>query len=214
MTRPLHVVSGISHDWIIGWKAVNIAIAADKKTLKFRSVVMGGPTYGVTAEATCLLYKDRHAAPDDSCKCGFNAWHDGQYALQYFDFYRWLQQRYVYRTPIHSLPNFIGSCALIRVGLSGDVVEGTINAGNDWLEWGYRASHQVVTDVFFDEYCASCDEKAVSICAMEAAPIGTEEVMPMRNYCSEHAEYAAHILPIRAIAWQNNVDIYRTTPSF
>lgn len=213
MTKPLHVVSGISRDWIIGWKAVNVVLSSNYKNLKFRSIVMGGPTYAVSSQAQCLLYNKRHNAPEDNCKCGFNAWHDPQYAMKYFDFYSWMQQRCVYRTPIHSLPNFIGSSALVRVGLSGDVIEGTINAGYDWQEWGYRASHQVVTDIFFDEYCTVCNEKAVSICAMKAISLGQEMVMPLRNCCFEHAAYATYVLPVERIQRINNVDIYCNLPS-
>lgn len=213
MTRPLHIVTGVSREWIIGWKAVNVVLASDGQTLKFRSIVMGGPTYNVSAKAQCLLYSNRHNAPVDNCKCGFNAWHDSRYAMKYFDFYRWMQGRYAYRTLIQALPNFIGSSALMRVGLSGDVVEGTIDAGKEWQEWGYRASHQIVTDVFFDESCAICDKKAKKICVMPTVSLGQEDVSPIRNSCSEHTKFATRVLSTDFIARLNDVGIYRKLPS-
>lgn len=209
----IHVVNGTSRDWIIGWKAANIALASDMETLVFRSVVMGGRPYPREAKAECLLYHHRHKAPVDHCKCGFNAWDELDFATTYWCFFSQIQEQYVYQVSPDRSKLFIGSCVLLRVGLAGDVIEGTIDAGDKWKEWGYRASSQIVTDVFFEERCAICDEEAHTLCAMQNVSVDDSDLYPLRNLCNQHIALSERALPISYLSNENDVGVYIGLPS-
>ncbi len=208
----IHVVSSTSSDWIIGWKAANIALASDMETLVFRSAVMGGRPYPRVANAECLLYQHRHQAPVDNCKCGFNAWDELEFATTYWCLFSQIQEKYVYRAPPDRGKVFIGSCVLLRVGLAGDVIEGTIDAGNKWQEWGYRASSQTVTDVFFDETCAVCDEDAHTLCAMQNVPVSDSDLYPLRNLCDQHIDLSERVLPLSHLSSVNDAGVHIGLP--
>lgn len=209
----IHVVSGTSCDWVIGWKAANIALASNMETLLFRSVVLGGTPYPRMATAECLLYRHRHQAPADFCKCGFNAWDEREYAITYLCFFSQIQEKYVYRVPPDRGKVFIGSSVLLRVGLAGDVIEGTIDAGDKWQEWGFRASTQVVTDVFFEETCAICDEEAHTLCAMQNVSLHDNSLYPLRNLCDKHIDLSERVFPLSYLSSVNDVGVYVGLPS-
>lgn len=213
MTSPVHTVNGISQDWIIGWKAANIALAPDMETLVFRSVVLGGAPYPLTATAECLLYRRRHKAPVDHCKCGFNAWDEREFAITYWCFFSQIQEKYVYRAPPGRGRVFVGSCVLLRVGLAGDVIEGTIDAGEKWQKWGYRASSQVVTDVFFDDTCAVCDKEANTLCVIENIIVQDNNFYPLRNLCDRHIDLSERALSLPHLSCVNDVGVHIGLPS-
>ena len=174
---------------------------------------MGGKSYDVNAQARCLLYRNGHVPPEDSCKCGFNSWYDNGLAMRYMRFYQMLQPGYAYHY-VDAAREFASSVVLLRVGMYGDVVEGTLNAGGKWEQWGYRASNQLVTDVFFDGKCAFCNARAKYVCATASAFINNEEeLLPLRTYCAEHTIYGQYILQPEGLSKRNDVGIYRELPS-
>lgn len=208
----LHVVGGVSTDWIIGWKAAFVAITPDLRTLQFRSVaISGGSSYGTDAKAECLFYE--HASPNDLCRCGFNSWHEYETALRYMRFYQALQLGHSYK--FHPYIDFRWSVALLRVGVYGDVVEGTLKAGYDWHHWGYRASHQRVSDVFFDGMCIvpGCGKMGQYVCAGKMTYIYKEVLLPLRLHCPEHAASAKYIFQHSGLSQRNDVGLYRKLPS-
>lgn len=208
----VHVVSGVSTEWIIGWKAACVAVTPDLKTLRFRSVVMGGESYAADAQAQCFLYKEKHVAPDDACKCGFNSWHELQNALHYLRFYQFVQNGASYRYGPSYIRNFTKSIMLLRVGICGDVVEGTMNAGKDWQQWGYRASRQLVTDVYFDTRCCICNQNASHLGAGDNVSVWEEVLVPLVALCSQHAK-GLRILQPERLSIQNDIDIHWGLPS-
>lgn len=208
----LHVVGGVSTDWIIGWKAAFLAVEPDLKTLRFRSVALsGGVSYGVDAQAECLFHD--HESPHDLCRCGYNSWHEYETALRYMRFYQALQVGPSYR--YHPYINFRWSVGLLRVGAYGDVVEGTLNAGYGWHQWGYRASRQRVSDIFFDGTCIvpGCGKRGKCVCAGKMAHTHSESLYPLRLHCTEHAASARFILQPSGLGQRNDVGVYRELPS-
>lgn len=208
----LHVVDGVSRDWVMGWKAAYVAVTSDLRTLRFRSVVMGGKTYGFDSSAECMVYKASHVAPSDHCKCGFNAWDEYEVALRYLRFYQSLQMNFAYRyNPSH---DFRLSVVLLSVGMYGSVVEGTLDAGAGWQQWGYRAARQRVGEVFFDGDCIApaCHEPGRYICASASGRYSGEDLYPLRLYCTVHAMSADYILQPSGLALHSGVDVYRNLP--
>lgn len=208
----VHVVSGVSTDWIIGWKVACVAVTPDLQTIRFRSVVMGGESYAADAEAQCFLYKERHAAPADMCRCGFNSWHESQIALHYLRFYQFVQSGVSYRYGPNYIRDFTKSIVLLRVGLCGDVVEGTLDAGRGWEQWGYRASRQLVTDVYFDTKCCVCGQYADRLGAVGKVSVRDEVLVPLVTFCSWHAK-GQRILQKERLSIQNDIDIHWGIPS-
>lgn len=210
----IHVVSGVSSDWVIGWKGAYASVASDLRTLKFKPLVVNLGVYGVDDKAACFGSRPKHIVPADYCHCGFNAWSSKEHALQYVALRQILEEKNMRR--IGRIPPSYGwfrSVVLLRVGIYGDVIEGTLDAGKNWNKWGYRASHQRVADVYLDDRCAACDAKAHYICAMSKAYTRSHELLPLRSYCSEHAQYGGYILQISRLAEYNNISIHWGEPS-
>jgi len=137
-------------------------------------MVIRDVTYGVEATARCVT-REGHAAPADGCRCGFNAWHDIASAYEYF--YKWRRPREGGPQPRAGNVRVVNSVALLRVALSGHVIEGTLDV-RTLNEWGYRASSQRVTDVFFETKCAFCAEPAVGLGVAQ-----TKFTLPETNLC-------------------------------
>lgn len=207
----LHVVGGVSTDWIIGWKTANVALASDLRTLRFSPAAISSSAYGVDALASCRMFGDIHTAPHDSCKCGFNSWNEYDTAVSYMKFHQAMRVGYAFRYYPRSV--FRLSLALLRVGMYDEVVEGTLDAGTGWEKWGFRASRQLVSDVFFYGKCAACNAKARYVCATAKTRINDEELYPLATFCAKHAAYGHYILQLPALSRHNDVGIYRELPS-
>lgn len=208
----MHVVDSVSSDWIIGWKIANVALAADMKTLRFSPAAISCETYGVDSYAECRMVGDLHVAPDDSCKCGYNSWDDLGIALDYMKMHQSLRVGYAFRYPPRSI--FRLSLAMLRVGMYDDVIEGTLDAGLGWNKWGYRASKQRVSDIFFDGKCAACSAEAQYICATvkTRTPYG-EDLYPLASFCEAHTVYGLRVLDLAALSLQNDVGTHMRLPS-
>ena len=206
------VVGGVSSEWIIGWKIANIALDFDMKTIQFSPAAISCETYGVDAYAECRMVGDIHVAPEDSCKCGFNSWDDLGVALEYMKMHQTLRVGYAYRYPPRSI--FRLSLVMLRVGMCDDVIEGTLDAGSGWNQWGYRAARQRVSDVFFDGKCAACSADAQHVCTTlhTTTPYG-ESLYPLAIFCDAHTVYGRRILDLDVLSAQNDIGIYATLPS-
>lgn len=211
--KNIHVVGGVSTEWIIGWKAAYVAVAPDLRTLKFKPLVINPGVYGVDDKAVCFGSRPKHRVPADGCHCGFNAWDSIDYALQYAGLRQELEEQNMQR--IGRIPEYgwFRSMVLLRVGMFGDVIEGTLDAGKGWDKWGYRASHQRIADVYMDSHCAACDAKARYVCAMPKDYLHQAAVLPLRSFCDEHANYSRYILQISRLADYNGIGMYWGQPS-
>ena len=208
----IHAVSGVLTDWVIGWKGAYASVAPDLRTLKFKPLIVGAGIYDVDDRAVCFGHHPRHKVPGDRCRCGFNAWDNDDLAMRYIGM---RQESEIKRTQrIGHLPGYgwFRSMVLLRVGMCGDIIEGTLDAGKGWDKWGYRASSQCVTDVFFDDYCSACDAKARYICAVSEEYVHNDKMLPLRSFCTEHAQYGRYILQQASLSERNNVGIYWGPP--
>jgi len=180
--------------------------------LRFSPMIGGHPSYVAYDMAVCKAKPAHSRPPHDKCHCGFNAWHEREVALEYHNeivrHEESSQLEYGAKTSIRST-------ALLRVRLSGDVVEAPLNAMN-LNKWGYRASRQLVTDVFFDVKCYLCDNEATGLGItrkaydLRQAPRGTM-LRPVRPTCRKHE--VRIILPPQALMKYNDVGIHLGLPS-
>ena len=199
--EPVPTPTIVSHDWTIGWKVANIYIRQDG-ALCFAPVHQDGAirAYGVDAVAECQRYA--HPAPYDTCKCGFNAWEDLEIV--------WRYARGAQRAKEYGIAQ-TESLVLLRVGLYGDVVDGTITIGPDWKPWGYRASQQRVADIFFSKECASCSQPAVGLGALDYNI--TWAGWRLRPLCQEHLDQTERTVKTDRLMARNDVTVHWGYPS-
>lgn len=143
-------MSQVSTEWIVGWK-IAYMYCTNARTLRFAPLHQDGliSAYGVDAVAE-YQQRNHHAPPQDGCHCGFNAWHE-RATIKRFKMNR--------NTGANS-----STVVQLRVGLYGDVIEGTLwqeGAGAD--VWGYRASQQRIADVFVSSQCYRCQGRATAL---------------------------------------------------
>ena len=210
VTAEAPALKGISTDSIYAWKAANVYVTQlHSRLIRFRPMIMAHPTYGLNDVATCALNRLHNEPPYDNCRCGFNAWHDSSVARDYAS--RVLQ--------VHCLcyggrEKWVSCIALLRVRLEGDVIEGALDAMN-LDKWGYRASRQQVTDVFFGDACNFCGDTAVGLSlngkttTLPKTPGGVL-FLPVRPACSKCSPVLFHPNELMA---SNDVGVHLGYPS-
>lgn len=211
--REVHVVDGVSQEWVIGWKAAFASVTADLRTIRFKAVIKYSCTYGVEARAICRAPHRTHAAPDDQCRCGFNAWDSADLAVMYLYDHRAFLDKSASRFETSPPLGWSRSLTVLRVGLYGDVIEGTLDAGENWDKWGYRASDQLTTDVFFSGHCAACGDQARYIGATAKTSLMRSTLIPLNPLCVQHANRSEYILQPGSLSERNNVGIHLGFPS-
>jgi hypothetical protein len=191
--KKLPIVKTVSPEWVVAWKGAGVMLSQDMRTLVFKPMFQSmDMKYNVADEAICASISAGHIAPDDGCRCGFNAWHDPNVAYNYV------------RANTGQLKP-----TLIRVGLKGQVVEGVLHATERWTYWGYRASDQLVTDVFLEKRCTTCGAEAHFV-GVSAFTQGYWRLMPV---CASHHGTVAHIIHLNSIALNNDVEMRWLNPS-
>lgn len=209
-----HSVKGVSTDSVYAWKMAHVYVAPrHNMSLRFRPMISPHPAYGLNETAICSVHSYHTMPPYDDCHCGFNAWQQAKVALEYFDSLERADSSCCQR---YRLSRSLQCPALLRVRLSGDIIEGTLSAA-EVNKWGYRASRQLITDVFFGAGCyqAGCDAKAVGLSVTRHAyklP-RTPGVMfrPVRPACTKHNIRV--ILQPKELMSSNDVGIHPTYPS-
>ncbi|USN96218.1 MAG: hypothetical protein H6797_04025 [Candidatus Nomurabacteria bacterium] len=209
----IHVVDGVSTNWVIGWKGAYASVAPDLRTLRFKPLIVNAGIYGVNDKAVCFGHRPKHKVPGNLCRCGFNAWDNDDLAMRYIGMYHESDIRNM--QSIGTMPRYgwLRSMVLLRVGMHGDVIEGTLDAGKGWDKWGYRASDQRVADVFFDDCCAACGAKAKYLCAMSKEHVHSDALLPLRSFCAQHSRYGQYVLQKASLSERNHVDIHWGPPS-
>ena len=203
-------------DWIIGWKAAATYIR-ESNELIFMPLIYRHMHYEVESMAVCH-YADHKHPPHDGCRCGFNAWHDADQAVSYMQPYaRYYSGKagVTYKGP-HKIPVAASNNTLVilRVGLHGDVIEGSRPA------WGYRAERQLVTDVFFNDICSLCPRDATCLGAVNSEyPLlwhlrhTTATSLLVWPLCGRHADLAVRSVKPSEIALRNNVEVHWGYPA-
>lgn len=202
------VVKNKSRQWFYAWKVANVCITVNyPRTIKFVPTIAHSVTYGMRDQARCVL-RNSHPVPANNCQCGFNAWHDVATAEQYLDGYRRLHEGRLCH--IEQRPE---SLTLLRVALSGDVIEGTLST-MPTSAWGYRASKQQVTDIFFSTVCTFCRNDATGLAlARKKYPVPGDSGLhyPVRPSCGGHGIHL--IIQPEQLMKHNDVAIHWGHPS-
>lgn len=207
------VVKQTQTDWVIGWKAATPYIR-ESNELVFMPLVCRNIPYIVNDVAVCRRYGHSNP-PADTCRCGFNAWHDIDQALHYAlsdpNIIPTMAYHGNHMIPVASVGETL---VILRVGLHGDVIDLREPA------WGYRAELQRVGDVFFSNACAACRRDAVALGIMnttypsspnQRAVVGESYLIwPL---CDNHTHLARRTIDPTDIATRNNVKIHWGYPT-
>jgi hypothetical protein len=219
------IVKEVQNDWVAGWKCATLLVDDDMKTLKFEplSFSFTGSAYGIHEQAVC--YHDSpecegldHDAPHRDGRCGFNAWEDRSVAVSYatrgmHKLSKKAKSRIRRGLPVWRFDN----TTLLYVGLYGRVIEGSMNLTQDWDKWGYRASHQVVSDVFLHDTCQMCSRPADMLYAYRT--IGRETLKDrnarntVRTVCKRHVRRSYALLDFDALSASNDTKLHWGRPS-
>jgi hypothetical protein len=196
----LPVLRTVDTDWINGWKLANVYVADDLQTLQFSNAYRHTlKPYAIDDVAKCIKGNQPCiSAPADNCRCGFNAWLDIEVALEH------LQEGELSWTFLASMGV---SLALLRVGLCGDVIEGSLKMAKSDQYWGYRASRQRVVDLFYPRLChvRSCHDEAVCLGAKERYANFGWSLLP---FCARHESSSPHVFSSEDLARHNDVDVH------
>ena len=167
-----------SPDWLEGWKTANIVVYPKRVSIGFLQMypyTSFGP-YVVDEFARCL--RTAHAAPYETCHCGFNAFVEEQNARAYRN------DMLTKRIPKIMTANLV----MLRVGLAGRVIAGTYKNEDDWT---YRGQRQRIDSVFVPPSCAkkSCRLPAMWMGVLEGdeqPDYKAGEYFYLRPLCVEH----------------------------